>query len=77
MKKRPSPHEIRATVSSDPVNVKRAKEAQPTVKVLPAKYEFCEVGDIVVLIANMIAELIETNDALPLRTGVLTRFHSR
>jgi hypothetical protein len=31
----------------------------------------------VVLIANMISELIQTNDALPLRSGVLTRFHSR
>ncbi|KIM92967.1 hypothetical protein OIDMADRAFT_67150, partial [Oidiodendron maius Zn] len=46
-------------------------------KLLSAKYEFCEVEDIVVLIANMISELIETNDVLPLRSGVLTRFHSR
>ncbi|TVY85818.1 Nuc-1 negative regulatory protein [Lachnellula willkommii] len=56
---------------------KRAKSAQAQVKVLPPKYEFCEVEDMVVLIANMISELIQTNDGLPLRSGVLTRFHSR
>ena len=78
MKKRTSPHEIPAQAITDPdVPAKRAKEERPTVKLLPAKYEFCEVGDIVVLIANMISELIETNDGLPLRNGVLTRFHSR
>lgn len=78
MKKRSSPHEIPAQASTDPdVTAKRTKEARPAVKLLPAKYEFCEVGDIVVLIANMISELIETNDVLPLRNGVLTRFHSR
>ncbi|KAM0270858.1 hypothetical protein ACHAQH_009303 [Verticillium albo-atrum] len=31
----------------------------------------------VVLIAHMLSELIETNDALALRSGNLTRFHSR
>ncbi|TVY25894.1 Nuc-1 negative regulatory protein preg [Lachnellula hyalina] len=56
---------------------KRAKSAQAQVKVLPPKYEFCEVEDMVILIANMISELIQTNDGLPLRSGVLTRFHSR
>jgi hypothetical protein len=56
---------------------KRARGAQTEVKILPIKYEFCEVEDMVILIANMISELIATNDGLPLRTGVLTRFHSR
>ena len=56
---------------------KRAKSAQAQVKILPSKYEFCEVEDMVILIANMISELIQTNDGLPLRSGVLTRFHSR
>ena len=56
---------------------KRVKSGDEEVKVLPVKYEFCEVEDMVVLIANMISELIQTNDSLPLRTGVLTRFHSR
>jgi hypothetical protein len=56
---------------------KRTRPAQTAVKLLPSKYELCDVEDIVVLIANMISELLETNDDLPLRSGVLTRFHSR
>ena len=44
---------------------------------MPVLYEFCPVEDMVVLIAHMLAELIETNDALALRPGNLTRFHSR
>jgi len=35
------------------------------------------VEDVVVLIAHMLGELIETNDALALKSGHLTRFHSR
>jgi hypothetical protein len=60
-----------------PLPTKRVKADDATVKLLPPKYEDCEVEDIVVLIANMIGELISTNDSLPLRSGVLTRFHSR
>jgi hypothetical protein len=56
---------------------KRARAEAAPPKVLPQKYEFCRVEDIVVLIANMISELIETNDALALKSGHLTRFHSR
>ena len=78
MKKRQSPDEavpgVSSAVSSFP---KRARSAQEPVKVLPARYEFCEVEDMVIIIANMISELIQTNDELPLRSGVLTRFHSR
>jgi hypothetical protein len=66
-----------ATISNQKVGPKRARPAKAEVKVLPVKYEFCEVEDMVILIANMISELIATNDGLPLRTGVLTRFHSR
>lgn len=56
---------------------KRAKPDVVPPKVLPVRYELCAIEDIVVLIANMLAELIETNDALALRSGHLTRFHSR
>jgi hypothetical protein len=56
---------------------KRTKSAQTAAKVLPARYELCAVEDMVILIADMISELIETNDNLPLRDVVLTRFHSR
>ncbi|KAK1988322.1 cyclin [Colletotrichum cereale] len=57
-----------------------AKRPRPTVgppKILPQRYEFCVVEDMVVLISHMLSELIETNDALALRSGSLTRFHSR
>ena len=63
--------------SSQPLATKRAKSEDSPVKVLPFKYEFCPVDDMVVVISHMISELIETNDKLPLRNGVLTRFHSR
>lgn len=56
------------------------KRARPDVvppKVLPVRYELCAIEDVVVLIANMLSELIETNDALAMRSGHLTRFHSR
>ncbi|KAK1750015.1 cyclin-dependent protein kinase [Echria macrotheca] len=56
---------------------KRPKPAAAPPKVLPQRYEFCAVEDMVVLISHMLGELIETNDALALRTGHLTRFHSR
>ncbi|CZS88543.1 related to negative regulatory factor PREG [Rhynchosporium agropyri] len=70
------------TVSSIPssttqtIRTKRPK-ADLEPKVLPTDYEFCAVEDMVILIADMIQELVETNDRLPLRSGVLTRFHSR
>ncbi|KAJ8124602.1 hypothetical protein O1611_g9039 [Lasiodiplodia mahajangana] len=41
------------------------------------RYELCDVEDMVILIANMIGELIETNDSLAMKSGNLTRFHSR
>lgn len=56
---------------------KRARGEAAPAKILPQKYEFCRVEDIVILIANMLCELIETNDALALKSGHLTRFHSR
>lgn len=56
---------------------KRAKPEVAPPKVLPVRYELCAIEDVVVLIANMLAELIETNDGLALRSGHLTRFHSR
>lgn len=56
---------------------KRVKPDAVPPKVLPMRYELCAIEDIVVLIANMLSELIETNDALAMRSGHLTRFHSR
>lgn len=62
---------------SPPTAAKRAKPEAAPVKMLPEQYELCPVEDMVVLIANMLGELIETNDALALKSGHLTRFHSR
>ncbi|KAF4413697.1 Nuc-1 negative regulatory protein preg [Colletotrichum fructicola] len=56
---------------------KRPKPTAGPAKVLPLRYELCGVEDMVVLISHMLSELIETNDALALRSGSLTRFHSR
>jgi hypothetical protein len=67
----PNPAKSPSTLS------KRPKPDTSPPKVLPMKYELCQAEDIVVLVAHMIGELIETNDALALRTGHLTRFHSR
>jgi hypothetical protein len=46
-------------------------------KVMPIRYELCNVEDLVRLISSMLMELIHINDALPLEDGQLTRFHSR
>lgn len=46
-------------------------------RVFPARYEFCKVEDLVVLISDMISDLIQINDQLPLREDGLTRFHSK
>ncbi|KAH6621356.1 cyclin-domain-containing protein [Chaetomium sp. MPI-SDFR-AT-0129] len=56
---------------------KRAKPDTAPPKVLPQRYELCAIEDVVVLIAHMLGELIETNDTLALKSGHLTRFHSR
>jgi hypothetical protein len=47
------------------------------VKILPVNYEFCDVEDLIMLIAGLISELVQINDQLPLRDGGFTRFHSR
>ncbi|KAI1753717.1 cyclin-domain-containing protein [Xylaria castorea] len=65
---------VGASQSSSP---KRTRPNASPPKVLPLRYEFCDVEDMVTLIANMIGELIETNDSLAMKSGNLTRFHSR
>ncbi|MCJ1238282.1 hypothetical protein MMC14_006271 [Varicellaria rhodocarpa] len=56
---------------------KRARPPMAAVKIMPAKYETCDVRDLVLLISNMLMELIRFNDNIPLQDGKLTRFHSR
>lgn len=51
--------------------------SKPEVKLLPASYEFTETPVLVALISDMVMELININDKLPLQQNQLTRFHSR
>lgn len=50
---------------------------KPTRKGIPPLFWQCEITDLVVLVADMIMQLIEHNDKLPLTPSGLTRFHSR
>lgn len=56
---------------------KRLRPPEANVKVMPLKYEMCDVKDLGVLISDMLMELVRLNDGYPLRDGQLTRFHSR
>jgi hypothetical protein len=56
---------------------KRARPTPAQARPLPIDYTLCNVEDLVVLIANMVSELIQKNDRLPLKSSGLTRFHSR
>ncbi|OSS47884.1 hypothetical protein B5807_06564 [Epicoccum nigrum] len=56
---------------------KRLRPQEANVKVMPLKYETCDVKDLGVLISDMLMELVRLNDGYPLRDGQLTRFHSR
>lgn len=71
----PSSHD--ACLSAQRSSSKKPKALVENAKVLADRYELCDVKDIVILIADMISELLQTNDNLPLRESVLTRFHSR
>ncbi|KAI1083890.1 cyclin-domain-containing protein, partial [Whalleya microplaca] len=73
----PSQPSSSVVASSQASSPKRPKPNAGPPKVLPLRYELCETEDIVVLISNMLSELIETNDAIALKNGQLTRFHSR
>ena len=64
--------EVMSTTSS-----KKQKQELPPVKVMPLRYEECDVKDLGVLVSDMLLELVRHNDALPLKDGQLTRFHSR
>ncbi len=64
-----------AAITQSPV--KKARPDAPPVRIMPLQYENCNTRDLVVLIASMLMELIRYNDAIPLKDGQLTRFHSR
>ncbi|OCK79597.1 cyclin-domain-containing protein [Lepidopterella palustris CBS 459.81] len=65
------------TAVGEPSSSKRARPQDPGVKVMPLKYEICDVKDLGVLISDMLMELVRLNDDIPLQDGQLTRFHSR
>lgn len=56
---------------------KRQRPAAPAAKLMPMQYENCDPRDLVILISSMLMELVRYNDAIPLKDGHLTRFHSR
>lgn len=56
---------------------KRLRPAAPAIRLMPMQYETCDPRDLVILISSMLMELVRYNDAIPLRDGHLTRFHSR
>ncbi|KAJ4990596.1 cyclin [Stagonosporopsis vannaccii] len=71
---------VPAEAAADEVPSSPAKRLRPpeaNVKVMPLKYETCDVKDLGVLISDMLMELVRLNDGYPLRDGQLTRFHSR
>ena len=61
----------------DDSTTKKARPEAPAVRTVPLNYEFCDTRDLVTLISSMLMELIRYNDAIPLKDGHLTRFHSR
>ncbi|KAL8769841.1 MAG: hypothetical protein Q9209_004279 [Squamulea sp. 1 TL-2023] len=68
-----------SSLSSSGSSPKRARAAASTPKLMPHPnlYETCNTKDLVLLISNMLTELVRFNDAIPLKDGRLTRFHSR
>ncbi|MCJ1405231.1 hypothetical protein MMC11_008458 [Xylographa trunciseda] len=68
---------VTTSSSSQGSSPKRARPPKSAAKIMPARYETCDVKDLVLLISNMLMELIRFNDKIPLKDGRLTRFHSR
>lgn len=67
-----------AAMSSDQSSpAKRARPQSSSLKVMPFKYETCDVKELGILVSDMLMELVRLNDDMPLRDGQLTRFHSR
>ncbi|KAF2118872.1 cyclin-domain-containing protein [Lophiotrema nucula] len=73
----PRQEEASVAVQQQSSPAKRARPQEPSVKIMPLKYETCDVKDLGVLISDMLMELVRLNDGFPLRDGQLTRFHSR
>ncbi|KAF2688824.1 cyclin-domain-containing protein [Lentithecium fluviatile CBS 122367] len=74
---RERPDEAGAASQDQASPAKRPRSLNQHVKVMPLKYETCDVKDLGILISDMLMELVRLNDEMPLRDGQLTRFHSR
>lgn len=57
--------------------IKKLKPPAPAKKMVPSEYSVCSMGDLVTLISDMLNQLVNLNDGIPLTHGGLTRFHSR
>lgn len=73
----PRQNEPDAAPSEQSSPAKRPRPHSGTLKVMPLKYETCDVKSLGILISDMLMELVRLNDDMPLRDGQLTRFHSR
>ena len=60
----------------DDSRTKKTRPPPPAVRIVPQQYELCDTRDLVILISSMLMEVIQYNDAIPLKDGSLTRFHS-
>ena len=63
--------------TNNPSSAKKMRPDEAPIRRLPTDYSQCPPRDLVALISSMLLELIRFNDAIPLRDGHLTRFHSR
>ncbi|RMZ91196.1 hypothetical protein DV736_g1583, partial [Chaetothyriales sp. CBS 134916] len=73
----PFQQQLSLSQAMDDSPLKKSRPDAPAAHVVPLEYEFCDTRDLVILISSMIMELIRYNDAIPLKDGHLTRFHSR
>jgi hypothetical protein len=71
------PEEAQTTSQEQPSLAKRPRSLNANLKIMPLKYETCDVKDLGILISDMLMELVRLNDEMPLQDGQLTRFHSR
>ena len=60
-----------------PATPKRSRSDGLPKKPMPVQYETCDARDLGIVIADMLTEMIQINDAIPLQERSLTRFHSR
>lgn len=63
--------------SRSPTPAAAAIPGPEETKTVPRNFFECPSGDLIVLVASMLQELVGLNDALPFNPDQLTRFHSR